>query len=123
MFRVNLPPKPDGTPNLILPDVHETEAEALAFFQQTYKEDGFDWFWLETVHRATISDLIQPSMIPGLIKEGLAEHGIDDSVFNDRQYAALNDIACMAMDDALAKGGITIPTYIVETTRRVNVDE
>lgn len=121
MYRVNLPPKADGTPRLILPDTHVTQEEAIAFFHQNYADENLDWFWLETIRQAKIVDLIPPSVIPGLIKEGLAEHGIDDSFFTDKQYQALNTLACASMDAALEDGSLTIPAYIVESARRVDV--
>lgn len=112
---------------LALPDVLSSPEQAHHFFKMHYfgeaTEHNFRWYWLEKVRPMEYGDFIVPSMLSGLMRERMAELGIDDSNLPDQLGETLETIARHYINEYTRELGLDIPGWVVEEKRRVECAE
>lgn len=117
MYRV-IPPE-----GLALPDIHETKAQAHEFFRMHYAKDAtehnFNWYWLEQVRPLRYGDFIVSSVLAGVMKERMADLGIDDSAMPDDLADTLEALARHIINEYTEEMGFEVPGWVVEERSRV----
>lgn len=109
---------------LALPDVHDTTMQAHAFYMMHYHGDAtehhFHGYFIEKIRPMQYGDFIKPFVLSGLMKEEMAQAGIDDSHMPNDLAETIEAIARHSINEYVEIMGLEIPGWTV--LERVHVD-